>query len=221
MKKRLIGSAIASSLLLIACGNKQDANETNFSAAIIQHLDKEGGLCLRLNKWPVDLTEMDLRFQKTIPTATAGQMDALGTIGLVSGADAEVDQMDMFGKPTGHKFKVKRYDLTGEGKKFYREKEVDQTGMGGSKKVIQGDICYGKKLLDTVVKWEGPMKFGDYQEANVKYLYKIDGLADWAKKPELQSAFPYIAQTIDAAGKNEQQLVVKLTSLGWEAKGLY
>lgn len=63
------------------------------------------------------------------------------------------------------------------------------------------------------------MKFDDYQGANVKYLYKIDGLASWTKKPEFRTAFPYIAQIIDAAGKQEQQGAVKLTSLGGSAKG--
>lgn len=221
MKKRVICTAVLGALVLAGCGSKQDANEKNFGAAISQYLDKKGELCLRLNKWPVDVTEMDLRMQKTMPTGTAGQMEALAAIGLASGTDTEVDQIGMFdNKPTGHKFKIKRYVLTDAGKKFYSEKEVTQIGLGGAKKVMQGDICYGKKSLDKVVKWEGPMKFGDYQEANVKYLYKIDGLADWTKKPEFQTAFPYIAQIIDAAGKQEQQGGVKLTSLGWEPKGL-
>lgn len=221
MKKRVICAAVLGALVLAGCGSKQDANEKNFGAAISQYLDKKGELCLQLNKWPVDVTEMDLRMQKTMPTGTAGQMEALAAIGLASGTDTEVDQIGMFdNKPTGHKFKVKRYVLTDAGKKFYSEKEVTQIGLGGAKKVMQGDICYGKKSLDKVVKWEGPMKFGDYQEANVKYLYKIDGLADWTKKPEFQTAFPYIAQIIDAAGKQEQQGGVKLTSLGWEPKGL-
>jgi len=39
-------------------------------------------------------------------------------------------------------------------------------------------------------------------------------------KPEIQTAFPCIALSIDAAGKQEQQGSVKLTSLGWEPKGL-
>jgi hypothetical protein len=64
------------------------------------------------------------------------------------------------------------------------------------------------------------MKLGDYQEARVTYLYKIDGLADWTKKSEFQNAFPYIVQIIDPEGKKEQQGGVKLTSLGWEPKGL-
>jgi hypothetical protein len=64
------------------------------------------------------------------------------------------------------------------------------------------------------------MKFGDYQEANVKYLYKIDGLADWTNKPEIQAAFPIVAQIVNEAGEKEQALGVKLTSVGWEPKGL-
>jgi hypothetical protein len=221
MKSRVIWSIVVSAVVLAGCGSKQDANEKNFGAAISQYLDKKGELCLGTNKWPVDVTEMDLRLQNTIPTGTAGQMEALTAVGLVSGVDAEVDQVGMFdNKPTGHKFKVKRYTLTDAGKRFYREKEVNQIGLGGAKKVMQGNLCYGKKSLDKVVKWEGPMKFGDYQEANVKYLYKINDLADWTKKPEFQTAFPYIAQIIDGAGKKEQQGAVKLTNIGWEPRGL-
>lgn len=221
MKKRVIYAAVLGALVLASCGSKQDANEKNFGAAISQYLDKKGDLCLRLNKWPVDVSEMDLRLQKTMPTGTAGQMEALAAVGLVSETDTEIDQIGIFdNKSTGHKFKVKRYALTDAGKKFYREQEINQIGLGGSKKVMQGDICYGKKALDKVVKWEGPMKFGDYQEANVKYLYKIDNLADWTKKPEFLAAFPDVGQIIEAAGTKEQQGGVKLTSLGWEPKGL-
>jgi hypothetical protein len=214
-------SAVLGALVLVGCGSKQDANEKNFGAAISQYLEKKGDLCLGLNKWPIDVTEMDLRLQKNMPTGLAGKMESLAAVGLVSGVDAEIDQVGMFdNKPTGRKFKVKRFTLTDASKNFYREKEVSRIGLDGVKKVMQGDLCYGKKSLDRVVKWEGPMKFGDYQEANVKYLYSIEGLAPWTKKPEFQAAFPYIGQIIDGAEKKEQQGGVKLTSLGWEPKGL-
>jgi len=219
MKKAII--VLVGVAVLAGCGSKQDANEKNFGTAIGQYLDKKGELCLSLNKWPVDVSEMDVILQKTMPTGTAGQMEALAAVGLTSGTDIEVDQISMFGnKPTGNKFKVKRYVLTDAGKKFYREQEVTQIGMDGSKKVMQGDICYGKKALAKVVKWEGPMKFGDYQAANVTYLYKIDNLAEWTKKPEFLAAFPYVGQVIEAAETEEQRGGIKLTSAGWEPKGL-
>ncbi|WP_338862070.1 hypothetical protein IHE31_10640 [Mycetohabitans rhizoxinica] len=66
---------------------------------------------------------------------------------------------------------------------------MEQIGLNGRTKEMQTDLGLGKKALDKVVKCEGTMKFGDYQEANVKYQYKIDGLADWAKKPESLAAF--------------------------------
>lgn len=64
------------------------------------------------------------------------------------------------------------------------------------------------------------MKFGEYQEANVKYLYNIDNQAAWTKKPEFLLAFPYVAQIIEAAKTKLQQHDVKLTTLSWEPKGL-
>lgn len=78
----------------------------------------------------------------------------------------------------------------------------------------------GKKALDKIVKWEGPMKFGDYQEAGITYNYKVNNLADWAKKPEVQAAFPFVKSVLDGAGSKESKHAIKLTSQAWEAKGL-
>lgn len=47
-----------------------------------------------------------------------------------------------------------------------------------------------------------------------------NALADWTKKPEFLAAFPYVGQIVEAARTKEQQDGVKLTSLGWEPKGL-
>jgi hypothetical protein len=218
--KKTVGGAVAMTVLLAGCGSKTDANEKNFGAAVGRYLDKKGELCLNIAKWPVDVNDMDLRLQKTMPTGTAGRMAALEAVGLAKSGDTEVPATGLDGKPTGVKFKVKRYALTDAAKPFERTKEVERIGLSGKNKETQTDLCWGKKTLDKVLKWEGLMKLGDYQEANVKYLYKIDDLAEWAKKPEFLAAFPYVGQITEDAGKKEQQHGVKLTSVGWEAKGL-
>lgn len=218
--KKAIGGAVVMVILLAGCGNKNDANEKNFSAAVGQYLNKKGDLCLDITEWPVDVSGMDLRLQNTMPTGKAGRMSALEAVGLARSEDIEVPATSFDGKPTGAKFKVKRYALTVLAKPFERTKEVERNGLNGKSNETQTDLCWGKKALDKVVKWEGPMKFGDYQEANVKYRYKIDGLAEWAKKPEFLAAFPYVGQVMEDAGKKDQQHSVKLTSVGWEAKGL-
>jgi hypothetical protein len=92
--------------------------------------------------------------------------------------------------------------------------------LNGKTTEKQTDLCWGKKALDKIVKWEGPMKFGDYQEAGITYTYKVNNLADWAKKPEVQAAFPVVKSILDGVGSKESKHAVKLTSQGWEAKGL-
>lgn len=205
---------------LTACGSKNDANEKNFSAAMTQYFDKKGDLCLNTKRWPVDLSEMELRWQKTSQAGSANQMAALEAAGLVKGEDTEVEVMGIMGRPTGAKTKIKRYTLTDAAKPFAQEKEVASIGLNGNTTKILTDLCWGKKVLDKIVKWEGPMKFGDYQEARITYTYKVNNLADWAKKPEVQAAFPAVKIILDGVGSKESKHTIKLTSQGWEAKGL-
>ncbi len=206
MQKHIAILVVLSSATLVACGSKTDANEKNFGVAMTQYFDKKGQLCLnQYRDFPVTVTEMDLRLQKTMASGTANQMDALEAVGLV-----KCETVD----------KGKRCALTPAAQPFIREKEVTSWGLNGSQKVIQTDLCWGQKALAKIVKWEGPMKLGDYQEAGVTYTYKVNSAADWASKPELQAAFPAVKSILDGVGTKEGKHAVMLTSQGWEAKGL-
>jgi hypothetical protein len=218
--KNAIAATLVTTILLTGCGSKTDANEKNFGAAIKQYLDKKGELCLNLTRWPIDISQDDLRRQKGFQPGTAGTMAALEAVGLTKGTDTDVQAKSFDGRPNGVTFKVKRYTLTDAAKPYERQKEASSIGLNGRTTELRTDLCWGKKVLDKVVKWEGPMKFGDYQEARVKYQYQIDGLADWVRKPEFLAAFPYVGKLIEGAGKDEQQHGVKLTSQGWEPVGL-
>ena len=107
MKKNIICAMLLGAVALVGCGNKQDANEKNFGTAIGQFLDKRGNLCLppsfMHDKWPVDLSQMDLSTEKTMPAGPAGQMAALAAVGLASHTEVEIDQIGWIGKPTGNK----------------------------------------------------------------------------------------------------------------------
>jgi hypothetical protein len=109
---------------------------------------------------------------------------------------------------------VLRYELTDEGKKFYREKDV--VGLGPNKEAL-GDICFGQQTLDKVNKTEGPIKIGDTTGATIYYTYRIDNLADWANNPEIQKVFPGIVPTINGAGKTTLNQNLTLTDQGWKA----
>lgn len=220
MKKNIAILVALSAVTLTACGSKTDANEKNFAAAMTQYFEKKGDLCLSTTRWPVAVSELDLRLQKTMPTGKANQMAALEAAGLVKGEDAEVDNVGFMGTPTGTKARIKRYTLTDAAKPFARDKEVAVVSVNGKTSEKQTDLCWGKRALGKIVKWEGPMKLGDYQEASITYTYTVTNLADWAKRPDVQAAFPFVKGWLDGAGDKGGKHGIKLTSQGWEAKGL-
>jgi hypothetical protein len=218
MKKNIAILAAISVATLAACGSKTDANEKNFRAAIEQGFDKKGELCIKTESWPVDLNEYDLRWQ----TLETKQMAALEAAGLAKGEKTEVEEEGLpdrasllngtASKPRIIKSKIMRYTLTDAAKPFEREKPAD--GSAAKKHI---DLCWGKMALDKIVKWEGPIKFGDYQPILVSHTYKITNLADWAKNPEVQSAFPEVKRMLDGAGSKEIKHELVLTNLGWES----
>lgn len=199
-------------LALAGCGSKEDASEANFGAAISSFLAETGDLCLGFNirQWPIDVAPGSL--------LASGQLEALEAAGLVSSQATAVDEKNIFGKPTGFRTAVKRYQLSDKGKTFYRE--LSRPGLFANAGEIKGgDFCYGKEALDKVVKWEGPAKPGSDQQVLVTYSYKINDLADWAKASSIASAFPREAQILAGAGKQNLTLSLKLTSAGWEVAG--
>ncbi len=200
-------------LVLWGC-SKEDAHTESFDAAIQDYLDKTGDLCLDLKDWPADFDKYALQINKD------KKLKALERLGLVTSRDVEIGQRNTFGKPTGDKETVKRYELTEKGRRYYREKEVQVIGSTETKKVMQGDICYGKKTFDKVVKWKGPMKLGDYQGAVVEYHFNIEGKPDWIATNEFKEAFPTIYCLVEEAGPKTLDRVVFLTGGGWGKKGL-
>ncbi len=217
MKKIITSTILLSVGLLSACSSKTDANEKNFSAAMSAYFNKNGDLCLGVRQWPVDLRERDIQAKNL----NLKQMSALESVGLVKAENAEVDIIGiMSNKPTGEKAKVKRYTLSEAANPFVKEIEVKSIGLNGSQEIKQHDLCWGQKALDKIVKWEGPIKLGDYQEAGITYTYKINNMAEWANNPEVQSAFPSIQNTVENASTKQLTHGIKLTSEGWEARGL-
>jgi hypothetical protein len=205
MKKKMASLAVIgliSVATLSACGSKSDVNETNFKSAVAQYYEKKGDLCLGATRWPIVLSESRIRDNDRY----VQKVKALEAIGLIKGEETEEVVTPTF------KRKAVRYTLTDAAKPYIQETIEDE------KKFI--DLCWGKKRVDKVVKWLGPKVSGNYQEALVIHTYKVIDVANWAKKPEIQAAFPEIKKTLDEAGKNEVGHPVVLTSLGWESARL-
>ena len=213
MKKSLPWLMLLGVSLLIGCASKKDANEKNFSEALNSYLAKKGELCLGIpSAWPVDLNEPERRSGM----GTAAEMAALEKAGLLLSHETETEYTPpLSSRPV--KTKVLRYELTENGKAFYRPK--NRLGLGGTKEA-QGDLCYGQQALDKIITWEGPTVVRDSKEASVFYTYKIQNLAEWAKNTDIQRLFPGIVSTIDGAGKTQMNQALTLTNQGWQVRGL-
>jgi len=204
--------------MLAACGSKSDANAGNFGAALEAYLQSRGRLCLHTDRWPVELDKREVELAAQPPDwRAAHQMLALQAAGLVEAKQLETAEKWSFGRATGKARTVVQYTLTEAAKPFLHEPERKRVTWESDKPVQLVDLCWARKELDKVVKWEGPMKYGDFQTARVIYKYRIVDKAAWADRPEIRKAFRQIEAEVQRSGR-EDDLGLKLTSEGWEAQ---
>lgn len=119
---------------------------------------------------------------------------------------------DSYGLGSPQPQPLTRYELTDEGKKYFKQ----TPNLFGGK---TSDFCYGQEKVDSIVKWTEPMTMGPYTMTQVTYTYKLENLADWAKRSDIQGAFPNIKTNVDGASKTEASAELQLTNKGWEVPG--
>jgi len=214
MKRTILVVGMAA-LALTACSSKKNANEKNFTAAIQQQLEKSSAdLCIPFtSSRDVPLNSWDMK-----------QLQPFEAAGLISGTEVEINDPMALPNPyattPAPKLKIERYTLTEAGKKFYHEMDVSnpvRIVYATQNHFKRGYLCYGKIAVDKVTKWTEPTQSDNSQTAQVSYLYKIDNLADWAKKPEIQQVEPTLRSMLEGVSKTELTQAVVLTNLGWEA----
>ncbi len=196
----------ATPFLLTACSDVKKPSDGNFSKAIDQYLQKHGKACTWIGRpFPIDVSESEQKFQY----GTGPQMAALERAGLVRSSNIVAATPGLFGP--GSPRPVKRYELTGEGERYFQQ----SPGVFGQ----TAGFCYGEKTVDSVVKWTEPMTMGSYSQTTVTYTYKIEDLAPWAKRPDVQGVFGDIRTTVSGVSKSNEIAGLQLTNQGWEVPG--
>jgi hypothetical protein len=193
--------------MLGGCSNEKKPNAANFTKVIDQYLAKHGQVCALTDQTlPLNVTLQEQKQQ----TGIGPQMAALEQAGLVHGSSTTAvvhGLMDALGGSSPPQ-PVRRYELTDEGRRYFREAVVS---FGQA-----GEFCYGRKAVDSIAKWTEPAAMGPYTQSEVTYSYKIADLAAWAQQPGMQQAFPDIRSTIQGAAKGNQVAGLVLTNKGWE-----
>ncbi|HEX4001185.1 MAG TPA: hypothetical protein VHX36_00960 [Candidatus Acidoferrales bacterium] len=211
MKVAALCFLLLGALPIAGCATKKSATEKNFSEALNAYLVKKGLLCIGLaSNWPIDI---DLRDRGT-SLGQAPAMAALQNVGLVHSYESETFYTPLLSdRPVKHE--VLRYELTDEGRQFYREKDYS---LPNGPSDVHGDLCYGQEAVDGIVKWQGPLDLGNYKQVSVFYTYKIEQLAGWVSNADVRRAFPSVALTINGAGQRILSNTLILTNRGWEAE---
>jgi hypothetical protein len=190
---------------LSGCGSKQDANKSNFQAAIQDYLNTKTGVCVMMPAKEVPFT-----LQKTgnidfinAPQKAAALVDA----GLLSAKDMDVKSA--FGNQM---VPGVQYSLTDEGKKYLVK--------GGAGNVGNWDaFCGGKYKVKEVENFTQPADMFGTKISQVNYLYEVDDAPSWTKQPALQAAYPSVQR--DLSGTPGDKAVLVATSEGWMHERLF
>ena len=196
--------------LLTSCNNPKKPSERNFTQAINQFFDKNGDECIDVGLvLPTNLSISDANRSGGI----GDELRALEQAGLVHSSDITAVVQDRYSfyrvdKPRP----AKHYEISDLGKKYYNQARSSRvfSMLGGAT-----TFCYAHKSVKSIVKWNEPVTLGGFSETAVTYTYVLNNVADWAKRPEIEVAFPNVKMSL-ARGDNNQQISLQLTNKGWE-----
>jgi hypothetical protein len=200
-------------LCLIALGAcTPDANREELTRGMNSYLAKRGDLCLAKYNWPIDVMPAEF----AAGARNAVQMPVLQKLGLVGVSEVSVETK------TDHAVvatKVKRYQLTENGKKHYLIRELRTLAPDGGKTLRRGDFCVAKLSLDKIVAWAPPVSDSARKETVVTYTYTVEA-APWLQDPDAKRVFPMVDRVVQGARVAQLQEAFALTKDGWVAKDL-
>ncbi len=196
MKKMM--KLLALALLAATCAAHADvpsANRANLSAALKEFLAQRGEICLAKYDWPIDVSARD----RAKRTRDSLQLPVLEREGLVRSREGYVVY-----KTEGQEAEqvpTRRYELTEQGRRFYRSREIVLHPRGGAEVVHHGDLCAGRLELDMIVKITEPQAApGQTPTASAEYLYRFTP-EPWVKSAPVRAVFPMVDTLLQGQGR--------------------
>lgn len=210
MNSRPMIAIAVSSLLLSACsGDPKEANERNFKTALQSYLDSKYPRCYVVATMPY-AKEFDF-------TNNRATLKALAKAGLV--VETEVSRKEV---PVDFSGKTRTqiltsFDLTEEGKKYYRKDAVKN--LAGDD---MGGFCAGKAKVEKINQFSEPADMFGAKISRVSYSYSVSDLPGWAKDSEVAGSVEQLKKDVasEKAPVNENAVLV-LTNNGWVHQALF
>lgn len=196
-------------LALAGCSDPKSASEKNFKVAVQSYLDSEYPHCYVTRNFPAVKADFDFRHENET-------LEALTKAGLLSRKEIQQEEKDMFGQRP-HTVTRLSYDLTAEGKKYYKP---------GITKNLRGDavggFCVGKAEVKSIGQFSEPADMMGLKVSRVNYEYTVSDLPEWTALPEIQQ----FVDQIQADSKSQTTPIKKvdavvLTNNGWVHEKLF
>ncbi len=184
-KLRLVALLGLSSFFATGCNNGSNT-DMSYKAAINDHF-KAHPACIwsEPKKFPAQAATSD--------DAKTEGYDALTQQGLLTRTTAEKKVLIVASK------QVNNYDLSDKGRSAWTP-DSSQPGYG--------NFCYGHREVTSVDNSTLGTNAEGAKTVAVSYHYKIADVADWANSPEMKTAYPSIATSLDSNPSDTATLVM-------------
>ena len=193
-------------LLLSSCKDSKKPTEAELEAAINRYLETHEQACTWLGRpFPIDISSNHENLTEGIPRHLA----TLEKVGLVHSVETVVNHQAMLGGTT--RKNVRRYEPTDAGKSYVSQVGAVLTQSAG--------FCYGTKTVDSIIDFIKPANSGPALITEVTYTYKINDLAPWAGRSDVQSEFGDVRMMVEGISKENKTVGLQLTGKGWVAPG--
>ena len=190
-------------LALAGCSDPKAASEKNFKSAMQNYLDTAYPRCYFASNFPAIKADWDIGRKNAA-------LAALEKAGLLSVKEVQQEEKQMFSQQT-RVVKKQTYDLTAEGKKYYK---ADATK--NLKGETMGALCAGKASVKSIGQFTEPAEMMGQKISRVNYEYTVTDLPAWATSPDLQMALDGLKADAQSSSTPIKGVVAMvLTNNGW------
>jgi hypothetical protein len=206
----IVAVSVSATLLIAACGKKNDASESTLGDAISADMKTpRGQLCLNRSgrgpyTFPSAYTDRDLNEYSA--GALREQLAALEKAGLIARA-----------APTPANANAKQngvaYGLTGTGQKYASETTRTAGDPNATSDPHVWMLCYARVKLDKVVAWTEPDPTA--HRSDVTYTYKLEDVASWMDDRDIKRAFPEVTAADRESGETKLHMTLEQRPDGW------
>lgn len=198
-------------VLVTACSDPKAANEKNFKIAIQKPLDKAYPRCYIKTNFPTTASSQKQQYKNY--TSVFKVMVASGLLSEKEESREVKDGWQLFATKPKMKTVVETvFNLTEEGKKFYKADVIENNGFGET----VGGFCFGKATVKDVSEFTEPADAGGMRATRVTYTYEVRDFPAWAKLPDFLAVLPELKKDVESDKSPIKGLdMLVLTNNGW------